>query len=154
SMSSGDLTITGNRAHFDLRMPLYEMVHVDSPERTLLEHIRFARARTVSQECHADKARDVYLCAADYQFPAPPDRVDIDCTFAAITVPNHVHLLRAQMGVKRDQAIFDRSFTRSTLRFRPPTPLEVAFTEAAAGFLRAWGGAVQMLFLAALVLAS
>jgi hypothetical protein len=78
----------------------------------------------------------------------------VECTLAAITVPNHVHLLRAEMGGKRDEAIFDLGFTRTTLRFRPPTKLETAVTQAGAGFVRALGGAVQVLFLAALVIAA
>ena len=52
SMSSGDLTVTGARAHYELRMPLYEVAHVQNPERALLEHVRFAGARLVSSECH------------------------------------------------------------------------------------------------------
>jgi hypothetical protein len=157
-MSSGDLTIEGSRARYELRMPLYETIHVQAPERTLLEHIRFAAsgrdARRLAQNCRADAAHDVYLCTAEYEFGAPPEQVDVECTFAAITVPNHVHLLRAEMGGKRDQGIFDLSFTRTTLRFRPPTALETAAGEAGAGAMRALGGAVQLLFLAALVLAA
>jgi hypothetical protein len=154
SMSSGDLAILGARAHYGLRMPLYEVAHVSNPERTLLEHIRFAGARLVRSECHAEPARDTYLCAADYEFAAPVDRVDVECTFAAVTVPNHVHLLRATLGEKRDEAIFDVGFTRATMRFRPPTAGEIAITQAGAGFVRALGGTVQVLFLAALVLAA
>jgi hypothetical protein len=154
SMSSGDLTIGGTRAHYELRMPLYEVAHVSNPERTLLEHIRFAGARLVRSECRADSALGTYLCAADYEFAAPVDRVDVECTFTAITVPNHVHLLRASLGDKRDEAIFDLAFTRATLRFRPPTAVEIVITQAGAGFVRALGGTVQVLFLAALVLAA
>jgi HupE / UreJ protein len=154
SMSSGDLAILGARAHYELRMPLYEVAHVTNPERTLLEHFRISGARLVRRECRAEPARDTYLCAADYEFAAPVDRVDVECTFAAITVPNHVHLLRATLGEKRDEAIFDVGFTRATLRFRPPTAAEIAFTQAGAGFVRALGGTVQVLFLAALVLAA
>ena len=154
SMSSGDLAILGARAHYELRMPLYEVVHVSNPERTLLEHIRFAGAHLVRSECRADTARDTYLCAADYEFSAPVDRVDVECTFPAVTVPNHVHLLRATLQEKRDEAVFDVGFTRATLRFRPPTAAEIAVTQAGAGFVRALAGAVQVLFLAALVLAA
>jgi HupE / UreJ protein len=64
-----------------------------------------------------------------------------------------VHLLRAEMGGKRDEAIFDLSFTRATLRFRPPTRMETVVTQAGAGFLRALEGAAQVLFLVALALA-
>lgn len=158
SMSSGDFTIKDKGAHYELRMPLYEMVHVPSPERTLLEHIRFSSggrdARLLSSICQADDARQLYVCSADYEFAAPVDRLDVECTFAAITVPTHVHLLRAVMGDKHDQGLFDSSFTRATLRFRPPTPAEVAATEAGAGFMRALGGPVQIVFLAALALAA
>jgi hypothetical protein len=154
SMSSGDLKVDGARAHYELRMPLYEVAHVQNPERALLDHVRFAGARLVSSECHKDPARDAYLCSADYEFGAPPDRVDVECTLAAITVPNHVHLLRAEMGGKRDEAVFDLGFTRATLRFRPPTAMETAVTQAGSGVVRALGGVVQVLFLAALVIAA
>jgi hypothetical protein len=154
SMSSGDLAIQGARAHYELRMPLYEITHVSDPARTLLAQIHFAGARQTAHECRAEIARDTYVCTADYEWPAPIDRVDVDCTFAAITVPNHVHLLRAEMGGKRDEAVFDLGFTHATLRFRPPTNLEIVITQAGGGFIRALGGPVQLLFLAALVLAA
>jgi len=158
SMSSGDLTIDGSRAHYELRMPLYELVHVPAPERALLQHIRFASAgrdaRLLASTCQSDPARQLYVCTADYQFAAPVDRLDIDCTFAAITVPTHVHLLRADMGDRHDQGLFDLSFTHATLRFRPPTAVEIAATESGAGLMRALGGPVQILFLAALALAA
>jgi hypothetical protein len=158
SMSSGDLAVAGARAHYELRMPLYEVAHVSNPERTLLEHIRFAGARLVRSQCGPDAARDTYICDADYEFAAPVDRLEVECTLAAVTVPNHVHLLRASLGEKpgdkRDEAVFDLGFTRATLRFRPLTAAEIAITQAGAGFVRALGGIVQVLFLAALVLAA
>ena len=77
SMSSGDLAIAGARAHYELRMPLYEVAHVADPGRTLLEHISFAGAHLTASECHADPARDTYLCSADYQFAAPVDRLEV-----------------------------------------------------------------------------
>jgi hypothetical protein len=154
SMSSGDLTIAGGRAHYELRMPLYEITHVTDPDQTLLEHIRFAGARLVAHHCRADPARDLYLCSADYEWPSPVEQVEVECTFPSVTVPNHVHLLRAEMGGKRDEAIFDLSFTRVTLRFRPPTRTEIVITQAGAGFLRALTGAAQVLFLVALALAA
>jgi hypothetical protein len=155
SMSSGDLVVSGSRARYELRMPLYEIAHLaEAPERALLEHVRFAGARMISRKCAEDRARDLYVCAADYEFPAPPDRVDVECTLASITSPTHVHVLHAELDGKRDQALFDVSFPRATLRFRPPTPAEVAMAEAGGGFLRALGGPVQILFLAALALAA
>lgn len=157
SMSSGDLTVEGARAHYELRMPLYEVAHIKDPDRSIFENIHFSsglrEARLVAKSCRTDTAGDSYLCTADYEFAAPPDWIDVTCTYHSITVPNHVHLLRAAMGGKLDQAVFDYSFSRAVLRFRPPTPMEIAVTETGAGFIRAWGGIVQVLFLAALVLA-
>jgi hypothetical protein len=157
SMSSGDLTVEGARAHYELRMPLYEVAHIKDPDRSIFENIHFSsglrEARLVAKSCSTDTAGDSYLCTADYEFAAPPEWIDVTCTYHSITVPNHVHLLRAAMGGKLDQAVFDYSFSRAVLRFRPPTPLEMAVTETGAGFIRAWGGIVQVLFLAALVLA-
>jgi hypothetical protein len=154
SMSSAELKIEGARGHYELRIPLYEVTHVAHPETALLQHVRFSGARLLSSDCRAESGRDAYICDAEYDFGAPPDRVDAECTLASITVPNHVHMLRVAMGGKHDQAMFDLNFTRSTLRFRPPSPAEIAATEMAAGFARALGAPVQLLFLAALVLAA
>lgn len=157
SMSSGDLAVSGAQARYELRMPLYELAHMQNPSRSIFEHIQFSSgfhaAKLTASDCRADKASDTYFCTADYQFAGPPERIDVACTYTAITVPNHVHLLRATMGGKNDQAVFDLSFSRATLRFRPPTPVEIAVTQIGGGFVRAWGGAAQILFLAALVLA-
>lgn len=157
SISSGDLTIAGDRGHYELRMPLYELTHMRDPSRSIFENIHFSSggrtARLAASDCRPDEPAATYFCTADYQFDAPPDRIDVTCTFHSITVPNHVHLLRAYINGKNDQAVFDLSFSRATLRFRPPTPLEIAVTQVGGGFIRAWGGPVQILFLAALVLA-
>jgi HupE / UreJ protein len=154
SMSSGDLRIEGTRARYELRMPLYEIEHVAHPEQVLLDHVKFTGARLVSKECHSDPLADAYLCAADYTFAAPVEELEVECRLAAATVPNHVHLLHVQMGSRREEAIFDSGVTRTTLRFREPTAGETAVTQSVAGFLRALGGPVQVLFLAALVLAA
>ena len=157
SMSSGDLTVDGARAHYELRMPLYEVAHIKDPGRSIFENIHFSsglrEAKLLEKGCAIDNSAGSYICTAEYEFASPPDFIDVACTYPAITVPNHVHLLRAAMGGKQDEAVFDLSFSRATLRFRPPTPLEIAVTQSGAGFVRAWGGLVQILFLAALVLA-
>lgn len=158
SLSSGDLTVDGQRAHYELRMPQYEVAHIKDPNRSIFQNIHFSsggqEAKLLTQSCMGDgNPNGTYFCTADYEFASPPERIDVLCTFHSITVPNHVHLLRAEMGGKQDQAIFDLSFSRATLRFRPPTPVEIAVTQTGAGFVRAWGGLVQILFLAALVLA-
>ena len=161
SMSSGDLTVKGARAHYELRMPLYEVAHIKDPENSIFRSIHFSsglrEAKLLDKSCRMDASADSYLCAGDYEFAAPPEVIDVACAYPAITVPNHVHLLRAALVTqgenKQDQAVFDLSFSRATLRFRPPTPLEIAVTQTGAGFVRALGGLVPILFLAALVLA-
>jgi hypothetical protein len=62
-----------------------------------------------------------YLCAANYQFSAPVERLRVDCTFYEVTVPNHIHMLHAERAGKSDQAILDSAFSTATLAFRPPT---------------------------------
>jgi hypothetical protein len=94
------------------------------------------------------------VCTADYDFGAPVERVDVECTLHAVTVPNHVHLLRAEMGAKRDQAVFDLIFHARDPALPPAHPMETAATESGAGIVRALGGMVQLLFLAARVLAA
>jgi hypothetical protein len=156
SMSTGDLKVDGARASYELRMPMYEVAHVHEPEHTLLDHVRFgsagAWARPSGQSCRQEQ--DTYVCTAEYQFPAPVETVNVQCTLASVTVPNHVHLLRAYRGDKSDQAVFDLSYTQAELRFRPPTAFETATREIAAGFMRAAGGLAPLLFLVSLVLAA
>jgi hypothetical protein len=158
SMSSGDLTIHGARAHYELRLPLYEITHVRNPEQALFDHIHFSSAGRpaglLDKSCREDVRQDSYLCAADYDFAAPVETLDVDCTFYAVTVPNHVHLLRVENDGKRDQGLFDISFPNATLRFRPPSEFETAAAQTGAGLMRALGGPVQVLFLAGLVLAA
>ena len=157
SISSGDLTVTGASAQYELRMPVYELSHINDPERSIFGNIHFSsggrEARLTSHSCATEPSGETYVCTAKYEFAGPPDTIDVACTYHSITVPNHVHLLRAEMDGKNDQAVFDLSFSRATLRFRPPTPTEIAITQTGGGFIRALGGLVQILFLAALVLA-
>lgn len=158
SMSNGDLTLRGDHLDFVLTVPSYEAAHAAHPENDLLGHMRFSyrgeEARMVQKSCHDDASNGMYVCAAEYTFSHPVDRVDVECTLYQVTVPNHVHLLRAQNGTKHDQAIFDYSFTQTTLRFRPPTAFEIAVQQGFEGMMRAVAGPVQLLFLAALVLAA
>lgn len=158
SMSTGDINIEGAKAHYTLRMPSYEMAHVKNRERSLFEQIRFSSAgqpaRRLNGSCREDMAQAVYVCEADYEFPSAVDRLQVECSFYSVTVPNHVHLLRAERNGRRDQAIFDVSFPQAAIRFEPPSAAEIALTQMGAGALRASGGLVQVLFLATLVLAA
>lgn len=156
SMSTGDLKVDGARASYELRMPMYEVAHVRAPERTLLEHVRFGSGgvwgKPSNEACRQEQ--DSYVCTADYQFAAPVETIEAECTLASVTVPNHVHLLRAYRGDKTDQAVFDLTYTKAELRFRPPTAFEIATREIWAGFMRAAGGLAPLLFLVSLVLAA
>jgi hypothetical protein len=154
SMSTGELRIEGARAVYDLRLPLYEVQHMKDPERELFDHLRFLDARQVSRRCGVDASENAFRCAAEYEFAAVPDTLSVECTFYRVTVPNHVHLLRAVKDGKTDQAVFDMTFTKAEIRFRPPTAFESAVSQFTAGLLRAAGGAAQILFLAALALAA
>ena len=158
SLSTGEIRIEGQRGEYELRMPLYEVAHVKDPDRTLLASIRFSDgssdARLIGKSCREDRADGAYICDATYQFAKPVDRLEVECRFYSVTVPNHVHLLRAIHGGKTDQAVLDFSFPAATLRFNPPTAAEIAAREIGAGVFRAVGGAAQILFLASLVLAA
>jgi hypothetical protein len=158
SMSSGYVTVNGNRVEYILRMPSYEMQHVTDPAHSLLDHIRFSNGfetgRRQNQECHDDPASSSYICAANYEFSGPVDRLGVDCTFYEVTVPNHIHMLHAERNGKQDQAILDSSFSSATLAFRPPTAFEVAAGQSGAGAVRVWTNAVQLLLLIALAIAS
>jgi HupE/UreJ protein len=156
SMSTGEVQVNGNRVHYELRMPMFEVAHVREPEHALLEHVRFksggAWAKPAAHSCSDQQG--TYICQADYEFPAPVDQIEVECTLASVTVPNHVHLLRASRGDKSDQAVFDLSFTSAELRFRPPTAFETAVRAFSAGFMRAAAGLAPLLFLASLALAA
>lgn len=158
SMSTGDVRIEGRRLRFELRMPLYEVAHVKDPARSLLAAVRFssggAAARELESRCQEIPAQGAYLCQASYEFPAAVDRLQVTSSLHSITVANHVHLLRAGRNGAADQAVMDISFPRADLRFRPPTPGEIAAQQIAAGAMRAAGGAAPLLFLAALALAA
>jgi hypothetical protein len=158
SLSTGEIRIEDQRGRYELRMPLYEIAHVRDPERTLFESIRFssggAEAKLMKKTCREDAVDGAYICNAVYLFLEPVGRLEVECRFHSVTVPNHVHLLRAINGERTDQAVLDFSFPRATLRFSPPTASEIAARQIGAGMLRAVGGAGQVLFLASLVLAA
>ena len=157
SMSSGELKVEGSRVYYELRMPLYEVVHLEEPERSLLENFRlYDGGREIPSRrgsCKANADEGVYRCEAVFEFPGEVEQLDVECTFAAVTVPNHVHVLKATRGDVVQQAVFDFSFSRSEIRFTPPTPSEMFVSQAAEGAVRVIAGPFQILFLLALVLA-
>ena len=158
SMSNGELEVSGNTASFELRMPIYEIVHLENPEPALLDAVRLysrgEEGERVGGSCESQEKDGWYICRSQFEFPEPVDVLDVECTLAGATVPNHVHVLRARRGEVREQAVFDFTFTRSTINFVPPTATEVAFAEIWAGLARVLGGPIQILFVLALVLAA
>jgi len=156
SMSTGEARIDGPRLTYELRMPAYEVAHVQHPETALLGAIRFrsrgAEGRQTARSCHGEAG--TYVCQAAYDFPDPIDVLEVECRYPSVTVPNHVHMLRAVRDGRWDQAAFDASFTTAELRFRPPTAFETAIRDLGAGFWRSAAGPAQMLFLLALCLAA
>jgi hydrogenase/urease accessory protein HupE len=157
SMSSGELRVEGTRATYELRMPLYEIVHLKQPESTLLENFRIfsggEQVRLKQGACRADTDEGTYRCESSFEFTEPPDQLEVECKFAAVTVPNHVHVLRAIRGDVTEQAVFDFSTSRAAIRFTPPTWSELAMSQFWAGVVRVLMGPFQVLFLVALVLA-
>ena len=158
SMSTGYATVTGNRVEYLLRMPAYELTNVKDPQSALLGHIHFTSGyeagRITGQECHRDTASDTFICAANYKFSQPVDRLRVECSFYLVTVPNHIHMLHAERAGKSDQAILDSSFSSATLTFRPPTAAEVAAEQSGAGAIRVWTNGAQLLLLVALGISS
>jgi hypothetical protein len=153
SVSTGEAILEGSVLHYELRMPLFEAQHIAKRE-TLLDSITFEGATRTSGSCQDDKADGSYRCTATYQYPSPPDRLTVQCLFHKVTVPNHIHVLRAVHAGKTDQAVFEMAATKATLRFEPPSALESAVTRLWSGFARAAGTPAPVLFLLALVLAA
>ena len=152
SMSTGELTVDGPTAVYELRMPMVEIPNVADPAGALFEHIRFQGAHRTSGACHEEEG--VYLCRATYEFAGKLDRLGVDCTFFQVTVPNHIHLLHAIQGPNSDQVVFDERFPHAEVRFRPPSRFEIVTREVASGFWRAVAGPAGLLFLVGLVIAS
>jgi hypothetical protein len=158
SISTGEIRIEGDQGRYELRMPVYEIQHMSNPEAALIGAVKFSSggvdAARTGGKCRQDSAENALICEITYRFAGPVDVIEAQSTLHSVTVPNHVHVLRAVNGGKTDQGVLDLSFPRAELRFRPPTLAERAVRQSMAGALRAAGGAAQWLFLLALVLAS
>jgi len=158
SISTGEIRLEGNRASYEVRMPLFEIAHMKEPEKALLGAIRFMagniEGRRVDGSCQRVEAENALICKSVYEFPVAVETVEAVSEFHQITVPQHVHLLRAVRGEFNDQAVLDLSFPKAQLRFRPPTGFEKAVQQTVSGAVRAFSGAAQILFLVALVMAA
>ncbi len=157
SFSSGEMEISGARGVYELRMPLYEIAHMTGPRESIFRSIRFSAggraARLLDASCREDPGAGAYICRGEYEFETPVKRLEVECRFHAITVPNHVHLLHATRGGDGGRAVLDLSFPTATVDFEPPGAAAVALAQSGAGAGRAFTP-VQLLFLACLVLAA
>jgi hypothetical protein len=139
-------------------MPLYEVSHVKDPARDLIRAVTVRAnaetGRVAESRCQPDAAEGAMVCRIGYEFGSAVETVEVRSALHEVTAPNHVHLLRAARGQARDQAVLDVSFPRAELRFHPPTAIEEAFQQAAAGAMRVAGGPAQWLFAVALVIAA
>ena len=157
SMSHGSLLQDGSEVRYELRMPLAEVP--DAPDRAQLLLSAFqvlAEGQPVSQsegKCSEEAGQGLFICSATYQFPEPPKAIVVQCEFPAVTVPQHVHVLRSGEGEMVRQTVFDITYTEAEIRFSPPTWLETATTESGAGFRRVLTSPELLLFLVALALA-
>jgi len=158
SISTGDLRVEGTRARYELSVPAYEAEHLKRPEIELLENIRFLAGgldgRRLEGQCRPDPSSESLKCEALYEFAREVETVEVVCNFHKVLVQNHAHILRAASPEGADRAVLDYTFPRTTLRFRPPGPGEVAIQGILAGMRRAFGGAAQLLFLLAMALAA
>jgi hypothetical protein len=158
SMSHGVAQIEGSRLMYQLRIPAYELSHIQNPEQTLFSEIHFfsngLEGRLLERSCRNEPDMAAFVCSATYEFPRPIDTLTVNCGLARVTVPNHIHLLRAIKGNHIDQAIFDNNTIAADLHFRPPTPFETAIRNIAAGVHRAATSFAGLVFLIVLALAA
>ena len=156
SMSTGEAVLKGAQLDFELRMPVYEVAQLGDVETALFANIRFSgageQARLLRHACRQESGN--WVCMGLYLFDRDVDQFHVRSTLPSITVPNHVHLLRAEFNGRSDQAALDLSFPEADLRFRPPTPTEIVLRETGAGFWRALAGPAQILFVVALLIAA
>lgn len=123
SMSEGELKVAGATATFRFGIPLSEVTGIAERETKLLDAFRFGEARRVSQACREEEG--FFRCEAQYLFPQDATEFDAECRLASITVPSHIHILRATNAAgKTEQAYFDLTVTKTRLTFREPTAAE------------------------------
>jgi hypothetical protein len=154
SISTGELTLTGAKLHYTLRMPAYEVEKLANPFRDLLPQVTFPGATQQSGTCTPRPAENAVVCDSDWLYPSPPAAIHIRSALHRVTVANHVHLVSAVRGTVVDQAVLEVTSPEADIRFVPQSPAEAAYQQFAAGARRAAAGPPQILFLIALVLAA
>lgn len=158
SISTAELRVEGSTGQYKLQMPLYETETMDDPQSTIFEHLRFSSSGQEGQaedvRCREQPEDDQYVCEATIEFPIEVEQIEVECRLYQVTVPNHVHILRAFRGEVADQAIFDFTAATAEINFIPPSFWETFSQQFGAGARRAAGGLASLLFLIALVLAA
>jgi hypothetical protein len=157
SISTGDAQINGDELRYELRMPLYEVTD-PSKGLDLLSRVEFragdAQPARTSQECHIIDAENALFCSAAYKFATPPDLLTVRSRLPSVTVPNHVHILRATRAGRSEQVVLDLSFPEAELRFRPLTPMEIVIRQCGGAAWRTLSSPWQWLFLLGIALAA
>lgn len=157
SVSHGSLLQDGSDLLYELRMPLSEAPQDGDRAQILLGAFLVLDGgqpgERVDGQCNEDAGQGLLLCTATYRFAEPPKAVTVQCEFPAVTVPQHVHVLRSGAGDMVRQTVFDITYTEAEIRFTPPTWQETVATEGGAGFRRALTSPELLLFLLALALA-
>lgn len=157
SISTGEARIQGDELRYELRMPLYE---VPDPAKglDLLARMEFraaeAQPKRTSQECRIVDAENALLCTATYKFSSEPDVLTVRSGLPSVTVPNHVHILRATRGERSEQVVLDLSFPEAELRFRPLTASEIVVRQSGGAAWRTLSSPWQWLFLLGIALAA
>ncbi len=158
SMSNGELRVDGLEARLTVDVPLYEVEHLETAEEAVLGAFALsAEGRSlpmVAGSCQERTDKGSYACEATYALPPGTARLDVECSLPDVTVPNHVHVLRAVGEGFADQKVFDYSFRKHEVRFRAPSAFERFRSQAGAGAVRVLFGPVQLLFLLALAIAA
>ena len=158
STSRGTLSLAGNEAYYELQMPLYETAAVDSPESALRGAFRIASGGgepvASTWNCTEDPAEEMYVCRASFTFAQPPRSVRVRCAYHAVTVPNHVHILRSGEAESARRTMFDVVSPEAEIRFAAPTPAELFRSQFGAGMRRVIVNPVLVLFLLALALSA
>lgn len=158
SISTGDGRVEGNAVIYDLRMPIYEAPQSAADRERLPSLLRFRaagmEAKLAEKSCAENRIENAWICTARYEFPTPPEIVEVESALHTVTVPNHVHIARLTREGRSEQAVLDITFPSAEIRFRPPTAFEEFAKQAAGSAWRVWSSPVQWLFLLGIALAA
>ncbi len=157
SVSQGDLVLDGTTAQFELRMPLSEAPEGPRRDQLLLEAFDVrVDGRSVERgtgSCREASSGADLICRTELRFDTEPTTVSVRSDLPSVTVPQHVHVLRSGEGDMARQTVLDITVREASVRFAPPTTLEIVQTASGAGMRRVLTNPELLLFLIALALA-